>query len=199
MSSHLHLIYVPGIGDTNPKSQILAIKTWRLWGVESELFRMIWANNEKWDSKLNRLLETIDKQVKAGKKVGLVGASAGAGAVINAYALRKNDLVGCVIIAGKVNRPQYIGDHYRKNNPAFIDSAMAAPNSLSSLSSGDLKNVLSIYAVKDEVVQTADSMLPGAINRQVATAGHFLTIASQITLGAPRFIRFLKKRSNYDL
>jgi hypothetical protein len=42
--------------------------------------------------------------------VSLVGASAGAGAAINAFAARKNIVNGVVCIAGKVNNPDAIGE-----------------------------------------------------------------------------------------
>lgn len=62
---------------------------------------MNWADTETWESKLQRLLARIDSLIAGDQKVGLVGSSAGASGVINAYALRKAGLVGCVLIAGK--------------------------------------------------------------------------------------------------
>jgi len=194
MNKPLHLIYVTGLGDSNPRGQRLAIKTWRWWGVESELFQMNWADGEAWPLKFDRLLKKVEALKAAGKDVGLVGVSAGAGAAINVFAARKSQIIGCVLIAGKVNRPASIGDNYRRKNPAFVSSAQDVQVALSHLDNGDRDRILSRYAVADELVSKADSRIPGTHNRLVPSVGHFFTIATQITLGAPSFIHFLKRQ-----
>jgi pimeloyl-ACP methyl ester carboxylesterase len=197
MKRKLHLIYVTGLGDSNPRGQRLAVKTWRWWGVKSEMFQMNWADGQTWQSKYDRLLKRIEQLSAEGKAIGLVGASAGAGVVINAFADRKDKIVGCVLIAGKVNRPGSIGESYKRRNPAFVDSSAAAPASLNSLNSNDRARILSRYAIADEMVQKSDSFIDGAHNRRVPTMGHFFTIATQITFGAPSFIRFLKRQAKH--
>src|SRR4051794_28655235 len=99
----LHLIFIPGLGDDNVRWQQKAVNTWRLWGVDAEIFQMHWADKVPWESKFERLLKRIDGLAAQNKRVALVGASAGASAVINAFAARKDRLAGCVLIAGKVN------------------------------------------------------------------------------------------------
>lgn len=196
MKKRLHLIYIPGLGDHHPTGQARAVKTWRLWGVGAEMFQMNWADDVEWRVKFQLLLTRIDELSSQNKDVGLVGASAGASAVINAFAERRNAVVGVVLIAGKVNRPEKIGSHYHKKNPSFIESAYAAPASLKKLSSDDRKRILSRYALADETVYKPDSRIEGARNRIVPTIGHAPTIAVQLIFGAPSFIRFLKRKQN---
>lgn len=191
----LHLIYVPGLGDKRVGGQAKVVSTWRFWGVKSELFQMNWADGEPWDPKFGRLLARIDELQKDGKSVGLVGASAGAGAVINAYAARKDKVAGAVLIAGKVNRPGTIGNGYRHKNPAFVESANQAPKSLKALNASDRKRILSLYAIADETVYKPDSHIRGAHNSIVPTIGHFFTIAILLSLGAPYYISFLKRHA----
>ena len=188
----LHLIYVPGLGDGRVAGQQAAINTWRWWGVEPEIVRMNCADAEPWESKLKRLLSRIDALHAAGYPVGLVGASAGASAVINAFAGRTDYVVGCVLICGKVNRPEAIGQRDRRTNPAFVISAYACEKALATLGARDRQRILSRYALADETVYKPDSRIPGAHNRIVPTIGHAFTIATQITLGAPSFIYFLR-------
>ncbi len=192
MKKPLHLIYITGLGDQRVKGQQRAVATWRLWGVESELFQVYWGDNEPWEPKFKRLLARIDKLVVEDKQVGLVAVSAGATAAINAYAARKDVLAGVVCIAGKINRPEAIGQRYRRDNPAFLTSAQDCQQALDTLGSADRQHILSRYALADEMVSKSDSRLPGARNRYVLSVGHFTTIAIQITLGAPGFIRFLR-------
>jgi pimeloyl-ACP methyl ester carboxylesterase len=192
----LHVIYIPGLGDHMPDSQRRVVAFWRHWGVEAELFQMDWADDVAWEVKFARLIARIDELTAAGKPVALVGASAGASAVINAYAARKDKIVGVVSICGKINHPEGIGERYRRQNPSFIPSAYQAPQSVEQLDARHRARILCRYAIFDGVVPKHDSQIPGARNRTSPTFLHSITIALQITLGAPSFLRFLKKQQN---
>lgn len=193
MKKPLHLIYIPGLGDIRLMGQRRAVATWRWWGVGSELFAINWTDREPWDDKLQRLLSRIDELTSQDKGVGLVGASAGAAAAINAFAARKN-LVGVVCIAGKVNHPETVGPSRFRFNPAFKGAIYGSEQALKKLGKAERGRILSRYALFDEVVRKADSKIEGARNRLVPTIEHGFTIAEQITLGAPGFIRFLKRQ-----
>jgi pimeloyl-ACP methyl ester carboxylesterase len=194
MKKPLHLIYIPDIGDAPEGSaQAKFVRAWRWWGVESEVFEMNWGDNVPWTSKLQNLLKRIDVLAAAGRPVALVAASAGASAAINAFAVRRETVTGVVCIAGKVNRPEVIGQRFRRHNPAFVESVQAAAESLQALQPADRRRILNRYAVLDTYVAKADSHIAGARNRRVPSIGHFITIATQISLGAPGFIRFLKR------
>ncbi|MDL2363439.1 MAG: hypothetical protein QFB86_03625 [Patescibacteria group bacterium] len=160
--------------------------------MSAETFYSNWSTGT-WEEKKSALLARVDAATAKGYKVGLVGASAGAGAVINILAERQDVIVGSVLIAGKVNNPQAIGGSYRSKNAAFITSANAAPVALESLTSETKQHILSRHAFIDEVVPRRCSYIPGGINKTVPSIGHVLTIVSQLTLGAPSFISFLKK------
>ena len=190
--SKLNVIYIPGLGDNNPTVQAKAVAVWKRYGVDPELFQMDWADDEPWKSKFDKLLARIDEVASGGQKVALVGVSAGAGAVINAYAARKDKIVGAVCILGKINNPQEIGDKYRDRNPSFIESAYAVPESLEKLGAEERKRIMSRYAVYDEIVPKEDSQIKGAKNQTLPGFFHAPTIAFQLVFGAPAFIKFLK-------
>jgi len=192
MSKQLHLIYITGLGDQNPTGQRRAIKTWRWWGVQPEFFQSNWANDESLDQKLNRLYKLIDELAKT-KNVGLVAVSAGATIAIKAFADKKDKIVGVVLIAGKINQPDTIGNSYHRSNPSLLQAAHSGAKALKILNKRDRKRILSRYAIADERVYKSDSRIPGARNRIVPGIGHYITIATQITVGAPSFIHFLKR------
>jgi hypothetical protein len=195
----LHIIYIPGLGDIpEPRAQLRAVAHWPKHGVESELFQMSWGDGKPWQPKFDRLLVRIDELLSNDRDVALIGASAGAGAAINAFTARKNHLVGVVCIAGKVNRPNTIGSQYRRSNPAFVTSAKACEIALTHLGSDDRARILSRYALLDETVYKADSRIPGATNQLLPTVTHFLTIAYGITFGMSANVRFLKKLQATD-
>lgn len=188
------VIYVPGLGDADPKGQRRLVATWRLWGVRPHLFHMNWADGEAFEPKLERLLKLIDGLHAKGNRVSLVGASAGAGAVINAFAARKDKVDGVVCIAGKINNPDAIGQSYRRKNPAFVESAQQVQFSLDKLDwDTDRPRIQSRYAFLDAIVPKHDSQVSGADNRMVPSIGHAFTIATQLLFGTPSFLRFLKQ------
>lgn len=192
----LHVIYVTGLGDKgdDPQKQKTLVKTWRWYGVEPEFFQVNWGDKTPWEPKLQKLLSSIDNAYERGMAVGLVGASAGGSAVINAYAARRDKVAGVVLIAAKVNHPETVGKNYKRNNPAFVTSINNSPKALASLSAKERSHILSRYALFDEVVDKADSYVSGARNRRSPTFGHFITIGLQIIFGAPSFIRFLRRQ-----
>jgi len=193
MTDNLHLIYIPGLGDARLDGQSRAVKAWRWWAVESSQFEIGWTDNEPWPEKLERLLDMIDGLTEAGKKVALVGASAGASAAIIAYAERKSVITGVVCIAGKVNHPETVNPVRYRTNPAFEQAIQDCQPALQNLTAADRQRIQSRYALFDEIVTRSDSYIPGAHNRRVFSVEHGFTIATQITLGAPGFIRFLKR------
>ena len=192
MARTLHIIYVPGLGDHRVGGQQRVINTWLWWGVKPELFQMNWGDKEPWQPKFERLLARIDELAANGSPVGLVGASAGASAIVNAYAARKDQIVGIVSISGKINRPNVIANHYARQNPALVTSAHDCEQALKTLKPDDRRHILSRYAIFDPIAPAIDSRVPGARNRRSPTIGHTPTIALQIVFGAPSFLRFLK-------
>jgi pimeloyl-ACP methyl ester carboxylesterase len=158
------------------------------------MVRMLWESGDSFEPKLHKLLAKIDELYDKGDTISLVGASAGAGAVINAFAARKDKISGVVCICGKINDPEGIGSVYRRRSPAFLDSAYRVQTSLDRLDfAADRRRIQSRYAIFDPVVPTRDSEVAGAHNKTVPSIGHAVTIATQLLLGAPFFIRFLKK------
>lgn len=156
---------------------------------------MNWADaDETWEAKLDRLALAIDVAWGSGKAVGLVGASAGATAAVTAFASHLDEVVGAVLIAGKVNRPEVVGDRYKKPNPALMPALASCQLALSKLEPDERARIMSRRGLYDEVVKKADNYIPGAQNRVVLSVGHVETIASQLTVGAPHIIRFLKRQ-----
>jgi hypothetical protein len=188
------VIYVPGLGDKNPKGQRALVNMWRFWGVTPHFVQMYWADGEAFELKLKRITDKIDALHAEGNKIGLVGSSAGAGAAINAFAARKEIVSGVVTICGKINHPEDIGPKYSGPNPAFVGSAFMVQKSLDQLSfKHERKRIQSRYAFIDPLVTTNDSRVTGGKNRMVPTIGHSTTIATQMIFAAPFFLHWLKK------
>lgn len=189
-----HVIYVPGLGDAKPRGQKLVTRLWRPLGVRGHYVPMHWAIDEPWEAKLARLLQAIDELSRTGT-VSLVGTSAGASAVLQAFALRKQAVAGVVCICGKINHPETVNPDYYTENPAFKVALAQLQVALPGLTVADRARILSIHPLKDTVVPPPDTILPGAHERTIFSAGHPFSIFVALTFGAPGFIRFLKRQA----
>src|SRR5262249_20703421 len=146
------VIYIPGLGDHRSYGQDVAIKYWRVFGLHAHYLALGWRNPERFDSKLKRVIDTIDELASKGHSVSLCGVSAGASAVLAAYAARPN-INSVVTIAGKIHHPETIGQRIRDENPDFYEAAKLVEVNLERLSKRDgMKNILCIYSKHDTLV-----------------------------------------------
>ena len=195
MNKNVAIIFIPGLGDTNPKWQARAVKLWHLYGYKSQLIAMNWNDKLPWSEKQKKLIDKIDKLSSQDYKIVLVGASAGSTAAINAYAIRKSQILGVITIAGKINRPATLGERYYADNPSFIESINQAQKSLKLLTPEDKNKILCIYSMRDGLVSMQDSIIEGAIKYKTRVPYHPLVIGYYLTFGFCRIHRFIKSRS----
>jgi len=189
-----HVFYVPGILDDIYHLQSVLVATWRLYGVRAHCHPMPWAGTEPYELKFNKLLAAIDDQLDKGNVVSLVGASAGASAVINAYVERADRINGVVYVCGKINGPETVSKKTYKENPAFKTSLAELQTSLSKLSARDKSKMLSLYSDKDNSVPYEATTVPGVDEQQLPGLNHGQSIIYSLSLGAPVITRFLKKQ-----
>lgn len=88
--SALTIIYVPGLFDRTRfllSAQWAALRLWRPLGARVRMFTVGWAGEIAWEERLAALIAMIDARHERGETVALVGASAGASAVLGAFRL----------------------------------------------------------------------------------------------------------------
>lgn len=191
MGKRHQVIYVPGLGDHHSRLQQMAINNWRVFGLYPEAHPLHWADGEPFAPKLERLLSKIDELTKHGD-VSLVGTSAGASAVLNAYALRKDAINKVITVCGKIQHPETIEEWRFKKNPAFRGSIAMLSESLAKLTAGDLGRILCLRPVWDGIVPPNDAVLEGAFKKRIPTIGHAFSIGTTILLGGPAIAHFIK-------
>lgn len=188
-----HVIYVPGLGDDILHVQSLLIQYWRLFGVSPHMHAMPWAGDEGFDPKLQRLIERIDALHARGRRVSLVGASAGASGVLHAYIKRKDTVSGLVYICGKINHPETVSQRTYNANPAFKESVGSLAGVLAALQRGDKPEMLSLYSRADTTVPYRDTVIQGVREVQLPPVRHGWAIIYALSLGAPKLLYFLKR------
>jgi pimeloyl-ACP methyl ester carboxylesterase len=187
-----HVIYVPGIGDNAFYFQGMAVRMWLLFGVRGHFHPMPWLGQEEFEPKFQRLLDEIDRYAAKGRKVSLVGPSAGASAILNAYLARRDKINGLVYICAKINGPETVEQELYDANPAFKTSIERLVKDLPKLTPEDKAKMLSVYSPGDKRVPYAATVIPGVQEKRLPPFKHSVAIAYAITFGAHGLLRFLK-------
>jgi dienelactone hydrolase len=187
-----HVLYVPGLGDHNSHGQETVPQRWGKYGVAGHYAPMLWNDKQPFAPKLQRLVDKIDELSADGSAVSLVGASAGASAVLLALAARPNKVVGVVCICGKVNHPETIGRNRYIENPAFETAMIDLQKALPEITAKYASRIMSIHPLYDGTVAVRDTIIPGAREKTILGIGHALSIFGALVFRSGMIIRFLK-------
>lgn len=190
---NIYGIYVPGLGDHRSMGQDKAIADWQKLGFELTYFPLHWGDKKDFKPKLQSLLDEIDRlHTETGSQIVLIGSSAGASAILHAYAKRKNSIRSAVCICGKIRNPQTIGEHVYRNNPAFKQSMQQLPATLGELEPNDRRKIISVHSLYDGRVPVADTYIEGAKELTIHTVGHVFSIGFALSLGKKKIAKFIR-------
>lgn len=188
-----YVIYVPGIKDDLLYVQSLLIQTWRFHSVQPVMLTMPWAGDGEFEPKLARLIAKIDTYRQSGRKVSLVGASAGASAVLNAYMQRKDDINAVAYICGKINFPDTVAPRIYAKNPAFKTSLQQLQQTLRRLTPSDRTKLHSFYSPIDTTVPYPHTVIDNATEKKLPSLRHMWAILYALSLGSSALIQAIKK------
>ena len=189
------ILYIPGLGDRRLRGQGIVLKLWQIYGIETKVCQMFWADDRPFELKFQKIIDEIDKLSKQGHKVSLVGVSAGASAALTAFTKRKDVVSGVVCICGKIQNSQSVHEVTYKHNPTFRESMKQLDKNLPNLGKIERQRILSIRSLHDNIVPPNDTKISGAQEKTIPTVGHIFTIACAITFGSFGIVRFLKQSS----
>lgn len=184
------VIIVPGLGD-NLTNIGLATKFWCWLGLQPVVFDSRWRDpEENLTTKLKRLTTVIDRQNELGKKVSLVGTSAGASLAMNAFLMRRESVNKVVSVCGRLKA----GSAEEISPPAFGQSVASFEEKEKSLTAYDRAKMMTISAkFGDQLVPAKTSVIEGVINTKVPTPEHVFSIAMSLTLFSRPIINFLSE------
>lgn len=190
MHNSYHIIYIPGLGDGYDNIRIRALKTWPfLYKISTELVPMNWSSEPGLQPKLQRVEAAIRRAEVDGKKVVLIGESAGAAVALKAYA-GGADLHKLITVCGVANPKIPIGESFARRAPAL-------PKAVEDLQRTNLsKNTTILHSYRaayDEVISSSNTVTPGASVHTLWSLGHLITIALCLTLFSPLIVQTAKK------
>lgn len=194
MTKKTTVLFIPGLGDGKIRGENLAIKLLAPWRLDGEYFPIYWHKKEDFKTRIAELSKRIAELNSEGRRVVLVGYSAGASAAINALSANKEKVSRIILICGKIQNLDKINDSYFKLNPKFGGSVELLKKSLPDLDAEQRAKVLSIRPIFDETVPVKDTIIQGAKNKRVFMVGHVPTIAYCLSLTIWRTAYWARKK-----
>lgn len=187
---------IPGLGDGVNKT-IWITNHWRNYSLEPVVYSARWNSEENFKEKLTKLLGQIDLCISNGDNVSLVGCSAGASMVLNAFLERKNVVNKVVSICGRLRTGNQKGfrslEVRSKHSPSFFESVKLFENKEHILSPADKNRIMTIRSLfGDELVPSETAILTGAHNITIPVAEHSLSIIMTLIF-SNKLINFLKQ------
>ena len=189
------VIYIPGIGDRRRGFNWLQqafLSTWWLYGFSGRLFVIDWISDQPFEERFDELLGLIDDLHGKGKKVSLIGASAGAATVLLGLMARAEKLQGTAIICGQIGGTAALHGPAAATNPRFRHSLAAMQRNIATLAPAARGRVLTLRPRADRIVPPNEAVLPGATNYEMPVAGHMAGIGFGLLFEGYRIARFLK-------
>lgn len=182
MNQEHHLIFVPGLGDSN------TILEWELGGFKNfgfipQVHEAPWSDNESFSNKLARLVEKVDYIKDKGGQVSLAGASAGASLAMNTYLACPEDVNGVVIVCGRLRAGIRVFPSLQlaaRKHPAFLQSVLDCQSREYYLTQEDKKKILTFCAIFDPIVPHSTSTIEGVTNITVPFPAHSFSIYSTL-------------------
>lgn len=176
----IYILYVSGFGSRYDIIRRFLLRFWRIYGINAELVAMRWDDGADYDTKLRLLYQAIDKNKD--KNIVLIGESAGASIVINAYANRSKDVYRAMSLCGKNQGAKTVAGRFYSKNPAFEQSIHVADDNVAKLDINHREKFTSIYALYDPVIPAHESIVPGSRQVKLWTLGHLISILLALSL-----------------
>jgi hypothetical protein len=187
MRKQLHIIYIPGFGEIYDAGRRTLLNSWRIFGATTEFVPMNWNNTETYEQKLQRVHLAIDKA--AGKRIVLIGESAGGSIALPIYATRRHELHKVMTICGKNSRAANVAPRLYRKHIAFAAAMRHTDTVVGRLDKKQLRHLVVFYPLFDEIIPYNETALPGSRVIRLVSVGHFLTILLSLTLFSGYIVR----------
>lgn len=183
----IHIVYISGFGDGYDTTRRRLLKLWRFKRVTVELVSMNWRTSETFEGKIDRINQAIE--AAKGKRVVLLGESAGGSMAVHVYAARHEELFKVMTLCGKNTTPETVSPHLYKNHPAFKTSMDKLNAAVAAIPKEARERFVSIHPIYDNVVPVRETLLPGCREVVLPMSGHLPVIMAALTIWSYKIIR----------
>lgn len=186
MSSLNHAIIIPGLGnDVGLISWIT--KSWETKGIVPHVIDAGWKTEEPLlQPKLVKAIALVDELFGMGKRVSIIGNSAGSSFAMNIFEARKEKIHKIVINCGRARTgdlPWFTFDQATSSSQSFKEACVKSEKIVNELSADDKRKMLTLRPSFDEIVPASTVVIDGANDQVIPLLGHSLTIGYNLTFG----------------
>ena len=192
MSTHTHIIYLPGLGDRYDFFRRACLKLWQFYGARVTIVPMQWGSDELYGDKRARA-EVVLRRYTNDERVVLMGESAGGSMALALYAAHSDRVAGVMTLCGKNTRADNVLPRIYARNPAFRDAMHAAEIAAAGLSKSQRRAFVSVVPWYDPTVPVSETLLSDCQKMRLPVVGHLLSILLMLTVYAPCIVRRAKK------
>jgi len=187
------ILYIPGIGDGYDGLRRFALKFWHRKNTTVKLIPMLWSDREeKIDHKLERISDAVRMAHKDGRRVVLIGESAGGSMALVAYAQHKKQISQVITLCGKNVGAERVSPRLYKTHPAFRQSMLRADAIAPKLTVASKKKFAIFYSRYDPTVRPVDTLIDGVDSHELRGMGHLIVIALGLTIYKKRLLDAIK-------
>lgn len=187
-----HVIYISGLGDLYDGPRRFFLKFWQMYGVKTELVAMQWTNDESYEDKFMRVKQAIETAQASGRRVSLVGESAGASMMFN-VAADEPELYGIVSLCGVNTSKTPVATSILHKKPAFARAIKTLDDAREKVMITKADHVTAITARRDQSVPVSTNQIVGAQHIKVFSVGHLTTIFLCLTVYNFIVVRAIKR------
>jgi hypothetical protein len=187
-----YIVYIPGLGDKYDGIRSFLLRSWRIFGVQTELVPMQWYDGKSFEEKYQRVVSAIERAQKQGYSVSIIGESAGGSMAINAFSMNTS-IHRMISLCGVNTTRSPISSYIFKKGPAFGESVSKLDRSQTDATSERIRRVTSIVAFKDSVVPAHKNTIEGARQVIIPSIGHLTTILLCLSVYSFLVVREVKR------
>jgi pimeloyl-ACP methyl ester carboxylesterase len=198
MNKEHHLIYIPGLHDSNRFNKFfhqLATRRWQSKGFYPHIYYPNWEDDRDFKEILKEITTIIDTLVAKEHIVSLIGQSAGGSAALNAFCIRKDVVNGVVNITGRLKAGKHVTpslDKAAKTSSTFKESILLLEHVHEPLlTEAERKKIMTIRPLLDQTVPTVTVAVQGAQNKIVPIIEHSLAGGIISIFWTNQWMRFL--------
>lgn len=183
MTQTTHIIYLSGFGNSYNTFREKYVARWRRRDVTTEFVPMNWTDGAQLHEKTQLANAAIDTALEKGKRVVLVGESAGGAMSLYLYGQRPKDITRVITLCGKNKNPANVSPTLYKRSPAFLELMQRVEDDTAALRRAKRERIVSIRPLFDGVVPIQEMLVADCKSVRIPSVGHISSIALLLISG----------------
>jgi pimeloyl-ACP methyl ester carboxylesterase len=181
-----HLVIIPGVGDDHPLYHVGAT-LFLLWGYSTHVVPFGWNSNDP--ATYEPKFQALEAAIAALEgEIYLLGVSAGGTVAVSCLAAHSDKITRAATLSSPLK------PYSTPGNPLIELAIDRAKADIDAMPDTLRQRLLSVHAIRDQVVPVNLSQPPGVPSKTIFIVRHVPSIVLGLTLLGFLFVRFFRKR-----